>query len=174
MQCSVWWCALFNENTGNWNDIGFVTITVMYSSERVELKPACSTALNVKWKHQLGCITVYILWIGITCLMKPVHSKVYCREKERENRWKRNIDWGGERKDWASGGGKRREKKKKWGKDEAEQWDWRGWPKKPWTVSHMLKKSISSHETTTVRNMAPVIVCAEMYNKLMCCLFPCI
>lgn len=39
-------------------------------SEMVKFKPARSAALNVKWKRRLGCITVYTLWIGITCLVK--------------------------------------------------------------------------------------------------------
>lgn len=76
---------------------------VRCSSERVKLKPASSTALNVKWKHQLGCITVYILWIGITCSVRPARSEVSLqRERERE----RLEKTGRRRKDWESGGRK--------------------------------------------------------------------
>lgn len=81
----------------NW----FCNRTCLQSSrERVKLKPACSTALNVKWKHRLGSITVYILWIGITCLMKPARSegcwRGRARETEREKRlgkWRWEEEW---------------------------------------------------------------------------------
>lgn len=54
-------------------------------------------ALDLGWKHRLGCITVYILWIEITCLVKPVHANG-CRmgrewvrreerSRERKNGW---------------------------------------------------------------------------------------
>lgn len=81
---------------------------LLCSSDRVKPKPARSTALNVKWKHRLGCITVYILWIGITCLMNPARSEVCCRERERVKgrerlektegggrlgKWRREDEW---------------------------------------------------------------------------------
>lgn len=40
----------------------------------VNAEPAFSAALDLDWKHRLGCFAVYILWIEITCFVKPVHD----------------------------------------------------------------------------------------------------
>lgn len=60
---------------------------------RVNAEPAFSAALDLDWKHRLGCITVYILWIEITCFVKPVHANG-CRtrgkggeERARKEEW---------------------------------------------------------------------------------------
>lgn len=60
---------------------------------RVNAEPAFSAALDLDWKHRLGCFTVYILWIEITCFVKPVHA-IGCQkrgnggeERERKEEW---------------------------------------------------------------------------------------
>lgn len=60
---------------------------------RVNAEPAFSAALDLDWKHWLGCITVYILWLGITCFVKPVHANgCQTRGKGREER-ERKEEW---------------------------------------------------------------------------------
>lgn len=54
------------------------------SKVRVNAEPTFSAALDLDWKHQLGC-TVYILWIEITCFVKSVHSNG-CRTRGKGER----------------------------------------------------------------------------------------
>lgn len=122
------------------------------SSEGVKFKSVCSTVLNVKWKHQLGWITVYILWIGITCLMKPACSwGLLQRGKSRNEREE-------ERKNWACGGGWKSEsqKKKGWKHDKNEGWTW--WSK------YLLLSQEEAHWSTWHVLLDPtyIIICTVL------------
>lgn len=69
------------------------------SEVRVNSEPTFSAELGLKWKHWLGCISVYILWIEITCFVKPVPV---------------SGCWTG--RDWVRGGkrGEETERKEEW------------------------------------------------------------
>lgn len=135
----MYWCImsfqiLYKNWLCNWSRL-------QRSGERVKHKPASSTALDVKWKHRLGRIGVYILWIGITC---SGETSLRSEGKKREG-------W-----DWMEAGRRVRVEEDEWKRRrEKKQWEWRGWPRERWPVANALENSFLSRGSSR-GHMAPV------------------